>query len=111
MERAQNKHGFGLMAVSLGYFETLMSLSGTSTSSELTSEEQAMAGIPPGLVRMSVGLTGTLAQRWAQLAECYDTVSGRKPLPYRAAEVLPSIFCMPCPLLLSSSASPAPLNV
>ena len=45
MERAQNKHGFGLMAVSLGYFETLMSLSGTSTSSELTLEERATAGV------------------------------------------------------------------
>ena len=55
MERAQNKHGFGLMAVSLGYFETLMSLSGTSTSSELTLEERAAAGVSwlawcPGLV-------------------------------------------------------------
>lgn len=45
MERAQNKHGFGLLAVSLGYFETLMSLSGTSTSSELTEEEQKTAGV------------------------------------------------------------------
>jgi cystathionine beta-lyase/cystathionine gamma-synthase len=47
MERAQNKHGFGLLAVSLGYFETLLSLSGTSTSSELTEEEQKVAGIEP----------------------------------------------------------------
>ena len=30
MQRLQNKHGFGFMAVSLGYFDTLMSLSGES---------------------------------------------------------------------------------
>lgn len=44
MERLQNRHQFGLMAVSLGYFETLMSASGASTSSELTAEEKDAAG-------------------------------------------------------------------
>ncbi len=69
MEILQNEHSFGFMAVSLGYFETLMSCSGSSTSSELSEAEQAAAGISPGLVRMSVGITGTLEQRWAQLAD------------------------------------------
>ncbi|GFS44495.1 methionine gamma-lyase [Actinidia rufa] len=54
------------MAVSLGYHETLMSCSGSSTSSELNAEEKALAGISPGLVRMSVGYSGTLEQRWSQ---------------------------------------------
>lgn len=31
----------------------------------------AAAGIPSGLVRMSVGITGTLEQRWLQLRESY----------------------------------------
>ena len=44
MERLQNKHGFGLMAVSLGYFDTLLSASAGSTSSELTADELALAG-------------------------------------------------------------------
>ncbi len=44
MERAQNKHAFGLLAVSLGYFETLLSMSGSTTSSELTEAEQKAAG-------------------------------------------------------------------
>ncbi|GFS44481.1 methionine gamma-lyase [Actinidia rufa] len=52
--------------VSLGYHETLMSCSGSSTSSELNAEEKALAGISPGLVRMSVGYSGTLEQRWSQ---------------------------------------------
>ncbi|CAA0843243.1 Methionine gamma-lyase [Striga hermonthica] len=62
----QNHTQFGLMAVSLGYYETLMSCSGSSTSSEMNDEEKARAGISPGLVRMSIGYTGTLEQKWAQ---------------------------------------------
>jgi methionine-gamma-lyase len=55
------------MAVSLGYYETLMSCSGSSTSSEMNEEEQKLAGITPGLVRMSIGYIGTLEQKWSQL--------------------------------------------
>jgi methionine-gamma-lyase len=55
------------MAVSLGYSETLMSCSASSTSSEMPDEELAKAGIRPGLVRLSIGYTGALEQRWSQL--------------------------------------------
>lgn len=67
MNHLQNYAQFGLMAVSLGYYETLMSCSGSSTSSEMNEEEKALAGISPGLVRMSVGYIGTLEQKWGQL--------------------------------------------
>jgi methionine-gamma-lyase len=67
MGRLQNDHQFGLMAVSLGYSETLMSCSAASTSSEMPDDELEKAGIRPGLVRMSLGYTGTLEQRWEQL--------------------------------------------
>ena len=63
----QNKQRFGYLAVSLGYFDTLMSCSGSSTSSELSEEDKDAAGISPGLVRISVGYTGTLEQRWRQM--------------------------------------------
>lgn len=66
MHHLQNYTQFGFIAVSLGYHETLMSCSGSSTSSELNAEAKALAGISPGLIRMSVGYTGTLAQRWGQ---------------------------------------------
>uniref|UniRef100_A0A2N9FZW8 Methionine gamma-lyase n=1 Tax=Fagus sylvatica TaxID=28930 RepID=A0A2N9FZW8_FAGSY len=66
MNHLQNTTQFGLMAVSLGYYETLMSCSGSSTSSELNAEEKALAGISPGLVRMSIGYIGTLEQKWSQ---------------------------------------------
>ncbi len=67
MSHLQNEQRFGYLAVSLGYFDTLMSCSGSSTSSELSDDDKAAAGISPGLVRMAVGYTGTLEQRWGQL--------------------------------------------
>jgi len=75
MERLQNKHTFGFMAVSLGYFDTLMSCSGSSTSSEMSDEDKAKAGISPGLVRMSLGLTGSVEDRWDQLVETLETLN------------------------------------
>ncbi len=67
MALLQNDDRFGYMAVSLGYFDTLMSRSASSTSSELSQAAQAQAGISPGLVRISMGYTGALEQRWQQL--------------------------------------------
>jgi len=55
MERMQDK-GIGYLAVSLGYFKTLFSNSGSSTSSEVPDDVQAEMGLSPGLVRFSVGL-------------------------------------------------------
>lgn len=74
MERLQNKERFGLMAVSLGYYDTLMSASAASTSSELNGAELEGAGIGAGLVRMSVGLTGLLEERTAQLERAWTAV-------------------------------------
>ncbi|MCJ7558875.1 MAG: aminotransferase class I/II-fold pyridoxal phosphate-dependent enzyme, partial [Gammaproteobacteria bacterium] len=74
METLQNTYGFGFMAVSLGYFDTLMSCPGSSTSSEMTDEDLAVAGIGEGLVRMAVGYTGSLEQRWQQLENALTDV-------------------------------------
>ena len=67
MEVLQNEHQFGYMAVSLGYFDTLMSCSASSTSSELSDADLRAAGISPGLIRMSLGISGSLEQRWSQM--------------------------------------------
>lgn len=74
MDLLQNEYRFGYLAVSLGYFDTLMSCSASSTSSELSEEELEAAGIRPGLVRFSIGYTGTLEQRWAQFTEALGKV-------------------------------------
>ena len=73
MSCLQNEQRFGYLAVSLGYFDTLMSCSGSSTSSEMTDEEKESAGISPGLVRVAIGYTGTLEQRWTQLLSALRT--------------------------------------
>ncbi|MHA7815109.1 MAG: aminotransferase class I/II-fold pyridoxal phosphate-dependent enzyme [Pseudohaliea sp.] len=74
MHTLQNEHQFGYVAVSLGYFDTLMSCSATSTSSEMPEEALEAAAIRPGLVRMAVGYTGTLEQRWGQLRTALESV-------------------------------------
>jgi methionine-gamma-lyase len=46
----------GYLAVSLGYFKTLFSCSGKSTSSEIPDSVQQEMGLSQGLVRLSVGI-------------------------------------------------------
>jgi methionine-gamma-lyase len=67
MRVLQNDEKFGYIAVSLGYFDTLMSCSGSSTSSEIPPEDQSKMGLSPGLVRISIGLTGSLEERLGQI--------------------------------------------
>ncbi|MDF1809977.1 MAG: aminotransferase class V-fold PLP-dependent enzyme [Phycisphaerales bacterium] len=75
MNDLQQNEGFGFLAVSLGYFDTLMSCSASSTSSELTDDELKEAGIAPGLVRVSLGYTGTLEDRWDQFERALKRVN------------------------------------
>jgi methionine-gamma-lyase len=60
-----------------------MSCSAASTSSELPEEELEKAGIRPGLVRLSIGYTGTLEQRWLQLRSALEDMGmiGRSSTP------------------------------
>jgi methionine-gamma-lyase len=85
MDMLQNDYRFGYMAVSLGYFDTLMSCSGSTTSSEMTEEDKAAAHISPGLVRMSIGFTGSTEQRWRQLCSALERLgvmkAGARPGP------------------------------
>ena len=46
----------GYLAVSLGYFKTLFSSPGNSTSSEIPVDEREKMGLSQGLVRLSIGL-------------------------------------------------------
>ena len=67
MSVLQNEEYFGYIAVSLGYYDTLMSCSSSSTSSEIPPEDQDKMGLSPGLVRLSVGFSGTLEDRIQQM--------------------------------------------
>lgn len=68
MEKMQHA-GVGYLAVSLGYFKTLFSNSGKSTSSEVPEEVQREIGMSEGLVRFSVGLDHDIAYTWEKIKE------------------------------------------
>lgn len=72
MSNLQNRQRFGLIAVSLGYFDTLMSCSGSSTSSEIPPERQDKMGLSPGLLRIAIGYTGTLTDRISQIEQALE---------------------------------------
>lgn len=60
----------GYLAVSLGYFKTLFSNSGKSTSSEVPEEIQKEMGLSKGLIRFSVGLDNDIEQTWQRILHC-----------------------------------------
>lgn len=70
MEKMQDR-GVGYLAVSLGYFKTLFSNSGNSTSSEIPEDIQAEMGMSPGLVRFSVGLDMDIEDTFNIIKDCY----------------------------------------
>ena len=74
MSVLQNEEKFGLIAVSLGYFDTLLSCSGSSTSSEIPPEDQDRMGLSPGLLRIAIGYTGSLEARMEQIERAVKKV-------------------------------------
>ena len=60
----------GYLAVSLGYFKTLFSAPGHSTSSEIPEEERKAMGLSDGLVRFSVGLDNDIEQSFERIKLC-----------------------------------------
>lgn len=63
MERMQNNN-LGYLAVSLGFYKTLFSAPGTSTSSEISVEEQKQMGLTDGLIRFSIGLDNDIERTY-----------------------------------------------
>ena len=60
----------GYLAVSLGYFKTLFSSPGHSTSSEIPIEEREAMGLSEGLVRFSVGLDNDMEHSFERIKRC-----------------------------------------
>lgn len=67
---AMEAKGVGYLAVSLGYFKTLFSNSGKSTSSEVPEDEQKKMGLSAGLVRFSMGLDHDIERTWQKIKQC-----------------------------------------
>jgi methionine-gamma-lyase len=76
MECMQQKK-VGYLAVSLGYFKTLFSAPGHSTSSEIPPAERARMGIGEGLIRISVGLDHDIERTGDIIETCLADVGLR----------------------------------
>ncbi len=73
MELMQQKN-VGYLAVSLGFYKTLFSTPGSSTSSEIPDEEQKQMGLNEGLIRFSIGLDNDIKRSYMIIRECMKEV-------------------------------------
>ncbi len=73
MELMQNKN-LGYLAVSLGFYKTLFSAPGSSTSSEIPEDEQADMGLTDGLIRFSIGLDNDIERTYEMMKDCMKEV-------------------------------------
>ncbi len=69
MELMQERN-LGYLAVSLGFYKTLFSAPGSSTSSEIPEEEQKEMGLSDGLIRFSIGLDNDIERTYTMMREC-----------------------------------------
>ncbi|WP_299182569.1 aminotransferase class I/II-fold pyridoxal phosphate-dependent enzyme [uncultured Chryseobacterium sp.] len=69
MELMQQEN-LGYLAVSLGFYKTLFSCSGSSTSSEIPEEERTAMGISDGLIRFSIGLDNDIERTYQKMKQC-----------------------------------------
>ncbi len=73
MELMQHQN-LGYLAVSLGFYKTLFSAPGTSTSSEIPEEEQAEMGLSDGIIRFSIGLDNDIERTYRAMRRCMKQV-------------------------------------
>jgi methionine-gamma-lyase len=73
MELMQNRN-LGYLAVSLGFYKTLFSAPGTSTSSEIPEEEQKEMGLSDGIIRFSIGLDNDIERTYQMMRECMEEI-------------------------------------
>ncbi|GHA33381.1 cystathionine beta-lyase [Salinimicrobium marinum] len=69
MEMMQ-ENNLGYLAVSLGFYKTLFSAPGSSTSSEIPEEEQKEMGLSDGLIRFSIGLDNDIHRTYEMMKSC-----------------------------------------
>jgi methionine-gamma-lyase len=74
MELMQERN-LGYLAVSLGFYKTLFSAPGTSTSSEIPMEEQVEMGLTEGLIRFSIGLDNDIERTYQMMHQCMKELS------------------------------------
>ena len=73
MELMQEQN-LGYLAVSLGFYKTLFSAPGSSTSSEIPLDEQARMGLSEGLIRFSIGLDNDIERTFEAMKNCMKRI-------------------------------------
>jgi len=73
MELMQNEN-LGYLAVSLGFYKTLFSAPGSSTSSEIPADEQLKMGLSDGIIRFSIGLDNDIERTYRAMRKCMRQV-------------------------------------
>jgi methionine-gamma-lyase len=73
MELMQNNN-LGYLAVSLGFYKTLFSAPGSSTSSEIPEDEQEEMGLSNGIIRFSIGLDNDIERTYRAMHQCMTQV-------------------------------------
>ncbi|WP_324027761.1 aminotransferase class I/II-fold pyridoxal phosphate-dependent enzyme [Maribacter sp. BPC-D8] len=74
MELMQERK-LGYLAVSLGFYKTLFSAPGSSTSSEIPLEEQEEMGLGNGLIRFSIGLDDDIQRTYTLMRKCLEDLN------------------------------------
>ncbi|WP_405397711.1 aminotransferase class I/II-fold pyridoxal phosphate-dependent enzyme [Maribacter sp. Asnod2-G09] len=74
MELMQERK-LGYLAVSLGFYKTLFSAPGSSTSSEIPLEEQEEMGLGNGLIRFSIGLDDDIQRTYTLMKKCLEDLN------------------------------------
>lgn len=69
------KENLGYLAVSLGFYKTLFSCSGSSTSSEIPEAERVSMGISDGLIRFSIGLDHDIERTYQRMKACMEKMA------------------------------------
>lgn len=78
MELMQEKN-LGYLAVSLGFYKTLFSAPGSSTSSEIPEDEREAMGLSDGLIRFSIGLDADIERTYKMMRECMEQLHVLEP--------------------------------
>jgi methionine-gamma-lyase len=78
MELMQQRN-LGYLAVSLGFYKTLFSAPGTSTSSEIPEDEQKAMGLSDGLIRFSIGLDDDIERTYEMMRQCMQDLNILSP--------------------------------
>ena len=73
---AMQREKVGYFAVSLGFYKTLFSVPGSSTSSEIPEEDRQKMGLGTGIIRMSVGIDNHAEDSCLRMEKAIHSIRG-----------------------------------